>query len=116
MMSKRGSGSNCFNNEILQSIYNDYEKCVWCGLNGADCFDHVISRKNKYTDSILNAAPTHNQKCNIAKHGEMHTRENQEMMIKTNAIRLNKEKYRLIQVDLDFISEYNLTEIIKDIL
>lgn len=103
---KRGSGSNCFNNNTLASIYDDYENCAWCGGNMADCFDHVISRKNKYTDSIVNASPVHNHKCNIAKHGEMHTFDNQVKLLTINLNRLKRERYKLTEYDWQFINEY----------
>lgn len=121
MVAKRGIGSNCFDNDLLNSIYNDYENCVWCQINGqissmADVFDHVISRKNKYTDSIINASPTHNHKCNIGQHGQMHTRENQERMIKHNLKRLNREGYKLNENDLLFLQEYDLLELAKSVI
>lgn len=105
-MTKRGSGSNSFDDNELRKYYNDYENCVWCGYKGADCFDHVISRKNKYTNSILNASPTHNQSCNISRHGEMHTFDNQVKMILKNMQRLQREKYTITELDTQFINEY----------
>lgn len=120
-MAKRGIGDNCFDNDELIKYYDDYEDCVWCIIErrkttGADCFDHVISRKNKYTNSILNASPVHNQTCNIGEHGRMHTRENQEKMIYINAQRLHKQGYKLNENDLNFIKEHNLEEVILKII
>jgi len=106
----RGKGSNCFNNNLLMTVYNDYEDCGYCHNNGADCFDHVEPRSGKYTNSILNACPVHNQKCNIAKHGEMHTFDNKVKLILFNMKRLQKEKYSLLEVDKDFILEYKTAQ------
>jgi hypothetical protein len=108
--------SNSFNRDELARWFDEYENCVWCGESGADCFDHVILRANKYSNSILNASPSHNHKCNINQHGKMHTRPNQEKMIKHNAKRLNAQRYKLTELDLNFIKEHNLIHVIADIL
>lgn len=108
---KRGGGSNPFDDTQLRSIYDDYEFCCFCGGAYADCFDHVISRANKYTDSIVNASPMHNHKCNIGKHGEMHTFDNQVKLLKTNLRRLKTELYKLTDYDMKFIAEYKQAQI-----
>jgi len=113
-MRKRGSGSNCFDEDLLVMIYDDYEHCVHCGAAGADCFDHVEPRSGVFTNSILNASPTHNQKCNISQHGEMHQFNNKIRMIKTNMERVFREGYKLQQVDRDFIKTYKSAQIALD--
>ena len=90
MKQLRGSNnsSNRFDNAILSRYYDDYEVCVYCHKAGADCYDHVEPRSEPHTNSHFNASPTHNQTCNIAKHGEMHTTESKRRMIHTNIHRL----------------------------
>lgn len=105
-MTKRGTGSHCFDNDMLRSIYDEYEDCAYCGMAGADCFDHVEPRAGKYTDSIVNAAPVHNQKCNIDKHGAMHSPMMKEALIKRNLLRLFREQYTFIEVDTKYLEEY----------
>ena len=39
---KRGSGSNCFNNDELARVYDDYESCR-CGKQATD-WHHAIKR------------------------------------------------------------------------
>lgn len=98
--------SNSFNYDELARYYDEHEVCVLCGEYGADCFDHVILRANKYSNSLLNASPTHNHKCNIARHGEMHTFENQVKMLLKNMLRLRREGYKITELDNNFILEY----------
>lgn len=98
--------TNDFDKDKLARYYDEQEICVHCGEYSADCFDHVIPRANKYANSLLNASPTHNHKCNIAKHGKMHTFDNQVKMLFKNMLRLRREGYKITELDNDFILEY----------
>lgn len=108
--------SNSFNQDELARWYEDVEKCLYCGKHKADCFHHVISRSRKYTNSILNASPLCNHSCHLPFHGEHMKRENQEKLILQNAKRLHKAGYKLTELDMKFLVEHDLLEIIKEIL
>jgi hypothetical protein len=110
MKKLRGSGQNCFSNTQLREYYEEYETCRYCGESGADCFDHVEPRANKYTNSIFNASPVHNQKCNIAKHGEMHSHENKVKLIYKNMKHLQNRNYIPNDTDTLFINEYKTAQ------
>jgi len=108
--------ANSFNREDLARYYDDVEACLYCNKYRADCFHHCISRSRKYTNSILNASPLCNHSCHLPNHGDHMKRENQVKFIKQNAERLNREGYKLTELDMNFLVEHELLELIKKIL
>lgn len=116
-MTKRGKGSHGFNNELLQRYYDEHEQCLLCKRAGADSFHHAIPRSRRFTDSILNATPLHNQSCNIMRHGEIHRPETTLAFLRANISRLHRAGYKLQPVDVDFIKEHPLAmQAAKEIL
>lgn len=107
---KRGTGSHCFDNDTLRSLWEEQENCAFCHVNGADSFDHIEGRAAAHTDSVLNAVPVHNQKCNIALHGEMHTHENKVRLFIHVFIRLFQRKYDFQKNDYDFVKTSNAAQ------
>lgn len=108
--------SNSFDIDELGKWYEDIEKCLYCGKYKADCFHHCISRSRKYTNSILNASTLCNHSCHLPFHGEHMKRENQEKFILKNAERLHKKGYKIKELDMNFLIEHNLLNLIKKIL
>lgn len=108
--------ANSFNREELQRYYNDVEICLFCKKYGADCMHHCISRSRPFTNSILNASPLCNHSCHLPNHGDHMRRENQVKFIRQNMERLHKEGYRLTELDMKFLKEHQLEELIKEIL
>ena len=108
--------SNSFNRNELARYYNDIEKCGFCGKHKADAFHHIFTRAGKYTSSIMNSMPLCNHSCHLPFHGDHMKRENQEKFIVMTAKRLHREGYKLTELDMDFLQENNLLELIKEIL
>lgn len=107
--------SNSFNRDELARWYNDVEKCLVCNKYKADAVHHVFSRRRRFSSSILNASCLCNQSCHLKIHGWLIQRKQQEWLIGENAKRLNAEGYKLNELDMQFISEHNLVEIVGDV-
>lgn len=104
---KRGSGTNRFDNDILMSLWDEYENCGYCGMNMADCLDHIEGRGGEYNSSPVNAIPAHNQACNIARHGEIHTHESKVRAFKYVLRRMFLRSYEFTQEDIAFLESHN---------
>ncbi len=102
-MTLRGTGTSRFKTEALMQVWNEYEHCAHCGEVGADAFDHLEGRSGGYNNSIVNAVPVHNQKCNIAQHGAMHTHENKVKLFKYVLKRLAQRNYEFTNEDRAFM-------------
>lgn len=108
--------SHSFDRDELRYHYEDVERCGYCGQMKADCIHHIISRSRKYTNSILNTMPLCNHSCHLPFHGEHMKRENQEKFIRMTAQRLHHQGYKLKELDMKFLIEHNLLDIVKEIL
>jgi len=94
---------NNFNRQKLFDYFIYNYECWICGQNGQDAFHHIIGRDS---NSILNAAPVHNDKCHLQKSGWLHKPEVEKQLLQKTFIYLKKQDYQLIQKDLEFIAKY----------
>lgn len=102
-MTLRGTGTSRFNTEALMQVWDTWEMCAYCNELGADAMDHIEGRSGKYNNSIANAVPVHNQSCNIAQHGAMHTHENKVKLFKYVLKRLAQRGYEFTDEDRAFV-------------
>lgn len=114
-MSKRGTGSNPFENETLRTYYDEIQQCFGiyrdehgtihdCGRFNATDFHHNSGRTGPHDSSILNAVPLC-RRCH-ADHGFISLQDQQIRMFDKVMRHLDSHGYKLNDVDLQYI-RYN---------
>jgi hypothetical protein len=99
---------NNFQNKFLY-FFEESWTCWWCGMNTANAHHHIVGRGNgdsKVESSILNCAWLCNQKCHIAIHGRLRLEENIKLLLNKTFQILEKERYKLTELDKEFIKKY----------
>lgn len=105
-MKRRGTGSNCFDNDELARYYDEYQACARCSKHNATDFHHNIPRSNKHTSSIINAIPLcrecHNDNATFTSPDQ------QRKFFEWNMKWLLKRQYDIHEKDIDklYIMEY----------
>lgn len=105
--------NNNFDFVKLREYYECYETCRYCGKSQASAFHHVISKREPYTGSILNATPLHNYTCHINIHGKLMQRKQQEEFFLGNVKYLLSNGYQMSELDRQYIERHGFLEILK---
>ena len=104
-MSKlRGMGSNCFDNALLQSYYDEIQQCYECGRYNASDFHHSVPRANNYAGSLLNAVPLCRH-CH-SNHSFVTRLDNQQKYFEKVVLHLVSNGYKFNNLDIQYIDEY----------
>ena len=126
-MTKRGTGTNCFNNQLLRRYYDDYQPCFGryidtdgnerdCGRYDSTDFHHNVPRNNRYADSPLNAVPIC-RRCH-SNHSFVTRTDNQQIAFEKVVLHLVERGYKFTELDYQFVlhNEDKFHPILLDIL
>lgn len=97
--------------DIKEAWVFDWYYCLWCGVNHANCFHHIISpqsgryKKGEFNKSIFNSCPLSNFICHLYN-PELHKIETEKMFLRKVARKIFKAKYVLKEYDEMFLYIY----------
>lgn len=88
--------------DATRSLFMFKYDCDWCLMNGWDCLHHIMGR---VSDSPLNAATLHNNKCHLSN-GELHTFDSEVELLSKTYWFLITNGYILTNTDRRFIKDH----------
>ena len=93
--------NNPFKAETRELFIWKYD-CDWCGHNGWSAIHHILGR---VSDSPLNAATLHNDRCHI-NNNKLNMFNSQSVLLKKTLVYLKSINYVLTNKDILFIKKY----------